>query len=92
MRNLFLRSAFKPYLAELIFVIDSSKLHFADQILRFRTKIGKISSTTIYDRKIFCPEGITLYLTCQCALIKPSRLKATVNVDLYLDGVRLKIS
>ena len=91
-RNLFLRLAFKSYLAELTFVIDSSKLHFADQILRFRAKIGKISSATIYDRKIFCPEGFTLYLTCQCALIKPSRLKATVNVDLYLDGFRIKIS
>ena len=34
----------------------------------------------------------TLSLTCQYALAKPSRLKATVNVDLYLDDVRLKIS
>ena len=34
----------------------------------------------------------TLCLTCQYALVKPSRLKATNNVDLDLDGVRLKIS
>ena len=32
MQNLFLKLAFKPYIAELIFVIDSSKPYFEDQI------------------------------------------------------------
>ena len=31
-RSLFLRLAFKPYFAELVFEIDSFKLYFADQI------------------------------------------------------------
>ena len=35
MQNLFLRLAFKPYFAELIFAIDSSKLYFTAQIFAF---------------------------------------------------------
>ena len=58
-RNLFLRLAFKPYFAKLIFSIDSSKLYFADQIFAIRAKVAKISSAVIYsaiiyDCKNFC--------------------------------------
>ena len=41
MRNLFLRLAFKPYLAELIFAIDSSKLYFADQMFSIYGQNGR---------------------------------------------------
>ena len=41
----FLRLALKPYFAELIFAIDSSKLYFADQIFAIYGQ----------NRKNFCP-------------------------------------
>ena len=64
MRNLFLRLAFKPYFAELIFAIDSSKLYFADQIFAIipqQFMIAKISALKVnqicFSQKLcFMPE------------------------------------
>ena len=49
MRNLFLRLAFEPYLVELIFGIDSSKLYFADQIFAIlgQNRINKFRNNLI---------------------------------------------
>ena len=41
MRNLFLPLTFKPYFAELIFEIDSSKVYFADQVFAIEVQNRK---------------------------------------------------
>ena len=85
MWNLFLQLAFKPYLAEHFFAHPN--FIFRIKFLRFRTEIGKISSLQFMIAKFSALKVSTLYLTCQYALVKLSRLKATVNIHLHLDGV-----
>ena len=56
----FLRFAFKPYFAELIFAMTHRNCIVRINFLRFRAKIEKISSSTIcfattYDHKSLCP-------------------------------------